>query len=92
VNVAQGLEKVEGPRTSRKLNEQVSNVAAKFVLGRSRVQISARRLAILTKVFHDFPQSLQANAGTVPQIRIRLLPSISFQINYSLIILSLDAI
>jgi hypothetical protein len=36
-----------------------------FVFGRSHVKISARRPPILTEVFRVFPQSLQANAGTV---------------------------
>jgi hypothetical protein len=37
-----------------------------IVLGRSRVQISARRSAILTDVFRGFSQSLQENTGRVP--------------------------
>jgi hypothetical protein len=36
-----------------------------FVFGRSRVQISSRRPAILTEVFRGFPQSLDANSGIV---------------------------
>jgi hypothetical protein len=39
-----------------------------------------------------FPQFLQANVGTVPQIRSRSLPCPSFQIYYSLMILQLDAL
>jgi hypothetical protein len=35
-------------------------------IGRSQVQISAWRPAILTEDFRDFPVSLQVNAGTVP--------------------------
>jgi hypothetical protein len=41
---------------------------------------------------HDFPQSLQANAGTVPSTGPRPIPSTSFPIHYSLIILPFDAI
>jgi hypothetical protein len=37
-----------------------------FVFGRSRIQISARRPAILIEGFRGFPQSLQANAVIVP--------------------------
>jgi hypothetical protein len=36
-----------------------------FVFERSRIQIPARTPAILTEVFHGFPQYLQANAGIV---------------------------
>jgi hypothetical protein len=36
-----------------------------FVFGRSRVQISARRPAILIEIFRAFPQYLQANSGIV---------------------------
>jgi hypothetical protein len=49
-------------------------------------------LAILTDVSHDFPQSLQADARIVPQIRQLSLPSTFFPIHYSLIILPFDAI
>jgi hypothetical protein len=38
-----------------------------FVFGRSRIQISARRPAILAEDFRGSPQSLQANAGMVPK-------------------------
>jgi hypothetical protein len=51
-----------------------------FVFGRSRVLTSVRRSAILTEVYHRLPQSLQANAGILPQIRPRLFPSKSFPI------------
>jgi hypothetical protein len=37
-----------------------------FVFGRSRVQISDVRSAILTEISSCFPQPLEANAGTVP--------------------------
>jgi hypothetical protein len=37
-----------------------------FVCERLRVKILALRSAILTEVFHGFPQSFQANAGIVP--------------------------
>jgi hypothetical protein len=45
--------------------------------GGPRFQISARRPAIFIEVFHDFPQSLQANAGIVPKTR-QLQPDPSF--------------
>jgi hypothetical protein len=38
--------------------------------------------------FRDFSQSLEANAGIVPQIRPTYFPSLSFPINNSLIIVS----
>jgi hypothetical protein len=41
--------------------------------------------------FCGFPQSHQASAGTVPWISPVPLPSLSFPIYYSLIILSFDA-
>jgi hypothetical protein len=34
-----------------------------------RVKITARRPVVLTEGFHNFPHSLQANSGIVPQIR-----------------------
>jgi hypothetical protein len=77
------------------IRSKVPYVAAKWfalLLGRFRVQISARRSAILAEAFRDFPQSLQVNAGIVPSIKPRPLPSISFPMQYSRIILSLDAI
>jgi hypothetical protein len=40
--------------------------------------------------FHGIPWTFQANALTVPKIRLRLLLSIFLQIDYSLIILSFD--
>jgi hypothetical protein len=62
-----------------------------FVFRRSRVQISAQGLAILTEVFRGFPQSLQENSRIVPYIRPWPLPSTTFPIHYSPIILSFDA-
>jgi hypothetical protein len=61
-----------------------------FVLGGSRVQISARRRDILTEVFRGFPQPIQANARIVPQIRSRSLPPLCFPIHHSSIILPTD--
>jgi hypothetical protein len=49
----------------------------------SQVQISACIPAILTEVVGGFPQSLQANAGIVPQIMPLPLPSASFSIHHS---------
>jgi hypothetical protein len=40
-----------------------NNAFTEFVLDRSRVKISVRRLPVLTDVFRDFPQSLQTNSG-----------------------------
>jgi hypothetical protein len=37
-----------------------------FVFGTSQVQISSRRPKIVTEIFSDFSQSLQANAAIVP--------------------------
>jgi hypothetical protein len=41
-------------------------------------------------VLRGYPQSLKTNAGTVPEIKPWPLPSMSFPIHYSLIILSFD--
>jgi hypothetical protein len=46
---------------------------------------------ILIEVFHSFPQSLQANSGIV-LYRPPPLPSTSFPIHHSPIILSIDAV
>jgi hypothetical protein len=54
---------------------------------RSQVHILAQRTIVLTEVFHDFLQSTLANAGTVIETRSQLLLTVSFPINYSLIIL-----
>jgi hypothetical protein len=53
-----------------------------LVFRSSRDQISGRRPVIFTEFFHDITQSLQANAGFVPQFgskppRSTLLPSLS---------------
>jgi hypothetical protein len=52
-----------------------------FVSKRSRVQTSDRRPVILIE-FRGFPQSLQANCGTVPYIRPRPLPTKSLPIHH----------
>jgi hypothetical protein len=44
----------------------------------------------VTLVFHGISQYLQAMSRSVPHIRPRTLPSTSFPINHSLIILSFD--
>jgi hypothetical protein len=36
-----------------------------LLFGRSRIQISAQRPAILTDIFHDFPHSLRENVGII---------------------------
>jgi hypothetical protein len=46
-----------------------------FIFGRSQVQMLARRPAVMTEVFHGFPQSLQADAGIAPWIKPWPLPS-----------------
>jgi hypothetical protein len=45
----------------------------------------------MTEAFSDFPQSLKALAGIVPQIGRQQLPSTRFPISNSRIFLSLDA-
>jgi hypothetical protein len=40
---------------------------------------------MLPEVFRGFPQSLQANARIVPQIKPWPLPSTAFPVHYSLI-------
>jgi hypothetical protein len=52
--------------------------------GSCSVQISARRLAILN-IFHSFPQPFQANARTVPEIRLHQFALINFLMCWSLI-------
>ena len=51
-----------------------------------------QRMTILTDIFCDFSQSLQANAEVVPEDRPWPLPSISLSIYYSLVIKSFIAI
>jgi hypothetical protein len=55
-------------------------------------EVLDRRPAILSEVFHEFPQSLKANAGTVNKIRPRQILSTSFPFLHSSIILSFDAV
>jgi hypothetical protein len=55
-------------------------------------KILVRRPAIQTERLRGFPHSLQANTGIVPQIKPRPLPSTSFPIRHSPIILSFDVI
>jgi hypothetical protein len=62
------------------------------LLGMHLIWISDGTPTILTVVLHDFPQSLQVNASTVPYIKPRLFSSMSFPITYSLIILSSDSV
>jgi hypothetical protein len=52
-------------------------VVHNVVFGRARVQILARRTAILTEGFRGFPQPLQANVGIVPKklCHYRFLPN-----------------
>jgi hypothetical protein len=52
-------------------SKKTVNITAKWLKlqlrsGRTRVQISTRRPAILTELFRDCPQSLHANAGIAP--------------------------
>jgi hypothetical protein len=48
-----------------KCHGRVVNTPASLFM-KTWVQILAQRLAILTEVFRDFPQSLQANAEIIP--------------------------
>jgi hypothetical protein len=47
---------------------------------------------VLTEVFRGLPQSLEANAGSVPSNLARPLPSKSLPIRHSLITISFDAV
>jgi hypothetical protein len=62
-----------------------------FVFGRSRVRISAQRLAIRLRVFVFFLNSSLQMPG-LPLIRPRKITSTFFAFHYSPIILSFDAI
>jgi hypothetical protein len=62
------------------------------IFGRSRLQISARKPAILSPCFRCFPLSLQEHAGEVHQIKLRPLQSSSSGIHYPPVILSLDTV
>jgi hypothetical protein len=44
------------------------------------------------KILHALPRSLEENTGVIPQIRPRTLPSTSFSIHCSRMIVSVDAI
>jgi hypothetical protein len=61
----------------------------RVVFGRSRVQFSARRLAILSEFFVGLFLSIQAYLGIVPSIRSRLISSKFFPIRHSLVRYSL---
>lgn len=50
---------------------------SRFIIGMSRIQISARRQVVMTYVHRDFLWTLQANSGIVPQIRAWQLLSTS---------------
>jgi hypothetical protein len=50
-----------------------------FLLRRFSVRISAKALAILTEIFHGFPQSPLANARMVPQLGYECFLLILFQ-------------
>jgi hypothetical protein len=57
-----------------------NEILGTYRIGKSWIQISARRVAVLTDVFLVF---LQINAGIVPEIRPRKLPPTSFPIHHS---------
>jgi hypothetical protein len=59
-----------------------SGLHSYLVFGRYRVQISARRSAIVTEAFRSFAQFLQANSGIAPLIRPRPLTSTTFPIGH----------
>jgi hypothetical protein len=73
-----------------KLQNVVIEWIASLLLTQEVLGSSSR--TILIEVFHCTPQALLVNVGIVPQIRPQLFPSTSFSINYSLIILSFDAL
>jgi hypothetical protein len=70
----------------------LSRLHSCFVCAKPWIQILARRPATLTEVFRRFPQSLHTNSGIVPKLTPRQLPSISFPIHCSLIILLFGAV
>ena len=49
-------------------------------------------LAVLAEIFWFFPQSVETNASTVPQIMPLWSPSASFPVYYQLITLPFDAV
>jgi hypothetical protein len=61
-----------------------------FLFGISRIQISTWEPVILTQVLRGFTQSLLSNADSMPHIRLRILPPISFPVCYSFFILLFD--
>jgi hypothetical protein len=54
--------------------------------------LGPRRPAVVTEVFRDLSQFLQANVGISPETRPTSLPSTYSPIYYSLIIITFDAI
>jgi hypothetical protein len=74
------------------LRSQVVITPASYSGGPGFKFLPEDRLPSLTHCSFSFFSFLQINAGIVPWIRSRPLPSISISIHYSLIILSLDGI
>jgi hypothetical protein len=64
----------------------------RIIFGKYRLQVLAWRAAMLTEVFRRFPQLLQANATTCPQIWLPTLHSAVFVTHYFLTILQFDTI
>ena len=54
-----------------------------FVFGKPQLHLLAHRLDNVMELFCGFPQTIQLTAGTVPQIRPRLLPSTASSIFHS---------
>ena len=79
--------------SSSSCNFLLRHVTLCCILVRSSVQSSTPRLAVLTAGFCAFAQSVYTNDTIVGllQVRSRPLPSTSFQVRYSLLILPLDA-
>ena len=63
-----------------------------FAFRRYRVLHSARRLDMRNWNIYDLTQFVEANPGIIRRIRPRWLPSSSFSIHHSKIILQLDAL
>jgi hypothetical protein len=65
------------------------------LLGTARVSLTARRVIMPREVYRDFKlryKFIQASFGKLPEIRPPQLPSSSFPIYHSLIILSINAV
>jgi len=59
----------------------VTNIATSTVFGMFLVRIWTGTISITTDNSRGFPQSLHVNAGIVPKINTRLLPSLTSPIH-----------